>query len=68
MGRPICAFDNGNSCLVLNEKTCSGCTFYKTEEQLNEGRKKVDRLLKRLPPEQQRHYDEKYHNTRTRKY
>lgn len=40
-----CAFDYHGDCVALREKQCKGCSFYKTEEELNEGRKKAARRL-----------------------
>ena len=41
-----CAFDRGKKCFALTTKKCNGCNFYKTKEQLKEGREKAtDRLM-----------------------
>ena len=44
-----CAFDNGNKCIALCKKQCVGCTFRKTEEEVQEGRRKAKERIKRLP-------------------
>lgn len=41
-----CAFEKGKKCTALTTKKCNGCNFYKTKEQLKEGREKsTDRLM-----------------------
>ena len=45
-----CAFDRGEDCRALNAKECRGCNFYKTEEELREGRDKAEAKVLRLEP------------------
>lgn len=44
-----CVFYQGKKCLALTRKFCYNCAFYKTPEQLQSGRDKVERRIKRLP-------------------
>jgi hypothetical protein len=37
-----CAFDLDKKCAALDKKECKGCGFFKTKEELDEGRKKAD--------------------------
>ena len=46
-----CAFDKDDFCTALQEKSCSNCPFYKSENNLKEGRKKADERIERLPLE-----------------
>lgn len=48
MNRHRCFADKGSYCSVLTEKLCEygGCRFYKTEQQLYDERKCVDRHIK----------------------
>ena len=55
-----CVFDKGTCCMALSEKQCHGCSFYKTPQQLTEGRKKADERIASLPAEQQTHIRFKY--------
>lgn len=43
-----CAFDKRKKCIALTTKKCNGCNFYKTKEQLNEGREKATARLMTL--------------------
>lgn len=36
-------------CAALRSRECRGCKFRKTEEELEEGRRKATKRLKRLP-------------------
>ena len=56
-----CAFDNDNTCSALNYKICKNCSFRKTEQELIEGREKAQNLLDRLPLEQRKAIEIKYH-------
>ena len=55
-----CAFDKGAGCAALREKQCDGCSFYKTQAQLTEGRKRADERIESLPVEQQVYIKHKY--------
>ena len=55
-----CVFDKGMGCAALREKQCHECSFYKTQAQLTEGRKKADERIASLPSEQQAHIRLKY--------
>lgn len=40
-----CVFDNPRNCSALTQKKCTGCHFYKTEKDLQNGRAKAqDRI------------------------
>lgn len=60
-----CVFDNENSCRVLNEKDCLGCSFFKTEEALKEGREKAAIRIAQLEPEFQAHIRHKHYGGRS---
>lgn len=47
MNRHRCFADKGSHCSALTEKLCEygGCRFYKTEQQLYDERKRVDRYI-----------------------
>ena len=64
----VCVFDDDKKCKALNIKKCNGCNFFKTDLQLEKGRKKAEERLKSLPKEQQRHYKDSYYNKITQKY
>ena len=42
----ICCFENGNECDCLYIKKCEGCSFFKTKEQLEQGRERSLAILK----------------------
>lgn len=46
-----CAFDMDEICIALREKSCSNCSFYKSEAKLKEGRRKADERIEHLPLE-----------------
>lgn len=63
-----CAFDIGGvRCAALTKRSCSGCTFRQTEEELRAGREKTTARLSTLPDEQQSQIFEKYLNGDNRK-
>lgn len=43
-----CAFDLDDKCAALTNKECKGCHFFKTQQELEEGRKKANERLGRL--------------------
>ena len=55
-----CAFDLGKKCGAVTEKKCAGCKFFKTEEQLKEGRSKAAERIRRLDPELKSYLFHKY--------
>lgn len=57
-----CAFDRDKFCAALKEKQCEGCAFYKTKEELIEGRQKAAERLDNLPIRQKIHIARKYYN------
>ncbi len=40
-----CHFDDGNFCKALREKKCTGCSFYKTDAEYEDGIAKAKRKL-----------------------
>ena len=50
-----CAFDKGAGCAALREKQCDGCSFYKTQAQIAEGRKRAEERIASLPEAQREH-------------
>ena len=56
-----CAFSSGRKCAVLTRYTCAWCSFYKTRQQLDEGRKKAAERLKTLPDTKQMYITAKYY-------
>ena len=59
----VCAFKKDKGCTVLNRDTCKGCTFFKTERQLEEGRKKARERVNSLPDEVKHHIKHKYYGS-----
>ena len=57
-----CAFYNGDKCSALTEKMCKGCKFFKTKEELIEGRQKADKRIKSLPQTSQSYIKRKYYS------
>lgn len=43
-----CAFDLVGGCSALKEKKCEGCHFFKTKEEVLEGRAKADERVNQL--------------------
>lgn len=56
-----CVFEHGEYCEALTCKECKGCSFRKTEEELNKGRRKVLCRLYMLPASKKRYISSKYH-------
>ena len=59
-----CAFDKENGCAALKEKPCmigKPCSFFKSREKLEEGRKKAMKRVRSLPINQKRHIFDKYY-------
>ena len=61
-----CAFDRDDMCTALDEKSCLGCRFRKTEQELYEGRVKAADRLDSLSKRQKIHIARKYYNTEWR--
>ena len=64
MAKEICAFDREEKCAALKEKICFGCSFYKTKEELMEGREKAAIRVSRLEPTYRRNIKDKYYDGR----
>lgn len=56
-----CAFDRGTECSACNDKTCEGCNFYKTHEELVAGRQKFFARLHLIPRVDRIHILETYY-------
>ena len=63
-----CAFDHGHSCAALNIKKCKGCSFFKTETELEEGRRRSQERLKTLSAIEQKRIYDSYHCKYTQKF
>lgn len=61
-----CAFDLGKRCHAITEKKCKGCKFYKTKEQLKEGRERATARLMTLDRELLNDINRKYYTGRSR--
>ncbi len=57
-----CAFNNGDNCVALTKKECEGCAFYKTREELVEGRRKATERINGLPGALQTRISNKYYS------
>ena len=44
-----CYFDNGRKCIALTSRFCTGCSFFKTEQQFKDGRKMALERIKSIP-------------------
>lgn len=55
-----CAFERGRECSALNVKTCEGCSFFKTKEELIASRERATERVNSLPPEQRSRIFNKY--------
>lgn len=61
-----CAFDLGKRCHAMTTKKCDDCKFYKTKEQLKEGREKATDRLITLDRALLNDIKSKYYNGRSR--
>lgn len=59
-----CAFYDEDRCKALNEMKCQRCRFYKTKEELQEGRAKAAKKVAQLEPELKEHIRHKYYGGR----
>lgn len=57
-----CAFKNNNKCSALTTMQCEGCNFYKTREQVIEGRLKAAKRIESLPKATQKKIRRKYYS------
>lgn len=64
MNKERCAFDYGESCKALKDKVCLGCSFYKTQEELDEGRDKAAKRVSELEPVHRRNIGDKHYGGR----
>ena len=56
-----CAFNKGNWCNALREQKCEGCAFYKTREELVEGRQRAMERINGLPKTKKYYIIHKYY-------
>ena len=59
-----CAFDGEDKCLVLSEKSCEKCSFFKSKQKLIEGREKAEKRIKSLSDKKQSVIYDKYYSKR----
>ena len=59
----FCVFNKGEECDALREKKCAGCSFYKTSEELKEGRAKAFERIEKLPLAERVVIHRKYYKT-----
>lgn len=59
-----CAFDGDDRCNALKDKVCLGCSFFKTKEELNEGRDKAAIRVAHLEKGERDHIRHKYYGGR----
>lgn len=64
MNKERCAFDRGEDCGALKDKVCLGCSFFKTQEELDEGRDKAAIKVSQLEPKLRNHIRNKYYGGR----
>jgi hypothetical protein len=57
-----CTFNKGGKCSILGEKNCEGCSFIKTDKQLEEGRAKAKERIDSLPAEAKKSIMDKYYH------
>lgn len=60
----VCAFENDKQCNALKTKKCEGCHFFKTKEELINGRKKAAERISKLSPKTQTQILNKYYDLR----
>ena len=61
-----CAFDLGEKCAAMTERKCPGCHFFKTQEELKEGRDKAAKRVASLDPDLKQYIRHKYYGDRRR--
>lgn len=60
-----CVFKRGEKdCAALVSKRCPACPFFKTAEDLEEGRRRSDARIDKLPRQQRNHINEMYRHSR----
>ena len=66
MNKERCAFDRGKRCEALTKKDCHGCSFYKTCDELGEGRDSAAVRMAKLDPDLKTYIRFKYYGDRRR--
>jgi hypothetical protein len=52
---------NGDECVLLNDRRCYGCAFYKTVEELGKSQAAAFARIAKLPFEDQHYIAQKYY-------
>lgn len=55
-----CAFDRGEYCDALVARECNGCSFCKTQDELDRGRERADDRIDTLPEDVKDKISKKY--------
>ena len=55
-----CYFENGKNCSILTKKQCGNCSFFKTEEEYREHKKKADERFDSLSFDRRKEICDKY--------
>ena len=58
----ICTFNKGDKCSALRDKSCRGCAFRKTSNQIEDSRAKAWERIESLPPKIKAKIRFKYYN------
>ena len=61
-----CAFERGKRCDALTKKSCAGCSFYKTCDELGDGRDSAAARIARTDPDLKQYIRYKYYGDRRR--
>lgn len=61
-----CTFKKNKGCSILNEKSCGGCVFKKTEKQLADSRAKARERIEFLPEDIRRYIKDKFYGCANR--
>lgn len=56
-----CVFDHGRNCMALTQKSCDGCSFYKTKSEAEDGRKKAKIRIASLSDDERAYIMGKYY-------
>lgn len=58
----VCVFKKENGCMILTHGKCQKCSFMKTREELDNGRRKASERIKSLPMVEKEYIQEKYYD------
>lgn len=56
-----CAFEHGRNCMALTQKTCEGCSFFKTKTEAENGRKRAKIRIASLSEDERAYIMGKYY-------